>query len=90
MIDTVILIPVRLKATRFPNKPFAKIAGIPMLHFVYKAASKSLSNVYLAICDNEVENYCIDNELKYIFTNPDHVSGTDRIGEAVSILEKKN
>ena len=89
MNDSVILIPVRLKATRFPNKPFAKIAGIPMLHFVYKATTKSFSNVYLAICDNEVEDYCTNNDLQYIYTNPSHISGTDRIGEAVEILEKK-
>ena len=89
MNDTVILIPVRLKATRFPNKPFAKIADIPMLHYVYRATSKFFSNVYLAICDDEIMDYCNENNLPYIYTSPSHLSGTDRIGEAVSILEKK-
>ena len=89
MNDTIIVIPVRLKATRFPNKPFAKIDNIPMLHYVFNTASKYFSNVYLAICDQEVLDYCNNNNLAYVSTSPDHVSGTDRIGEAIDQLEKK-
>ena len=89
MIDTVILIPVRLQASRFPNKPFAKIGNLPMLHYVFNAASKSFENVFLAICDLEVEDYCNKNNLPFVLTNPNHISGSDRIGEAVEKLEKK-
>ena len=89
MNDTIIVIPVRLKATRFPNKPFAKIDNIPMLHYVFNTASKYFSNVYLAICDQEVLDYCKNNNLAYVSTSPNHVSGTDRIGEAIDQLEKK-
>ncbi|MDA9659564.1 3-deoxy-manno-octulosonate cytidylyltransferase [Alphaproteobacteria bacterium] len=89
MIDTIIVIPVRLKASRFPNKPFAKIDNLPMLHYVYNAASKSFKNVFLAICDQEVEDYCNKNDLPFVITNPNHISGSDRIGEAVEKLEKK-
>ena len=89
MIDTVIVIPVRLQASRFPNKPFAKIGNLPMLHYVFNAASKSFENVFLAICDQEVEDYCNKNNLPFVLTNPNHISGSDRIGEAVEKLEKK-
>ena len=89
MIDTVIVIPVRLQASRFPNKPFAKIDKLPMLHYVFNAASKSFENVFLAICDLEVEDYCNKNNLPFVLTNPNHISGSDRIGEAVEKLEKK-
>ena len=89
MIDTVIVIPVRLQASRFPNKPFAKIGNLPMLHYVFNAASKSFENVFLAICDQEVEDYCNKNDLPFVLTNPNHISGSDRIGEAVEKLEKK-
>jgi 3-deoxy-manno-octulosonate cytidylyltransferase (CMP-KDO synthetase) len=89
MIDTVIVIPVRLQASRFPNKPFAKIDNLPMLHYVFNAASKSFENVFLAICDLEVEDYCNKNNLPFVLTNPNHISGSDRIGEAVEKLEKK-
>ena len=89
MNDTVILIPVRLQATRFPNKPFAKIGNLPMLHYVYNSAANFFSNVYLAICDQTVEEYCTEHNIQYIMTNSGHVSGSDRIGEAVTILENR-
>ena len=89
MDDTVILIPVRLQAKRFPNKPFAKIGNLPMLHYVYNSAAKFFSNVYLAICDQTVEEYCAEHNIQYIMTDSGHVSGSDRIGEAVEILENQ-
>ena len=89
MDDTVILIPVRLQATRFPNKPFAKIGNLPMLHYVYNSAANFFSNVYLAICDQPVEEYCTEHNIQYIMTDIGHVSGSDRIGEAIKILENQ-
>jgi 3-deoxy-manno-octulosonate cytidylyltransferase (CMP-KDO synthetase) len=89
MDDTVILIPVRLQATRFPNKPFAKIGNLPMLHYVYNSAANFFSNVYLAICDQPVEEYCTEHNIQYIMTDIGHVSGSDRIGEAIEILENQ-
>ena len=89
MDDTVILIPVRLQATRFPNKPFAKIGNLPMLHYVYNSAAKFFSNVYLAICDQTVEEYCTEHKIQFIMTDSGHVSGSDRIGEAIEILENQ-
>ena len=89
MDDTVILIPVRLQAKRFPNKPFAKIGNLPMLHYVYNSAAKFFYNVYLAICDQTVEEYCKEHNIKYIMTDSGHVSGSDRIGEAIEILENQ-
>ena len=89
MDDTVILIPVRLQATRFPNKPFAKIGNLPMLHYVYNTASNFFPNVYLAICDQTVEEYCTEHNIQYIMTDSGHISGSDRIGEAIEILENQ-
>ena len=87
MNDTLIIIPIRLQATRFPNKPFAKIGDLPMLHYVYKRVSDVNSNLFLAICDEEVKDYCEEMNLKYIMTDPNHLSGSDRVGEAVKKLE---
>tara|TARA_Y100000996_G_scaffold408354_2_gene387291 strand:- start:2044 stop:2766 length:723 start_codon:yes stop_codon:yes gene_type:complete len=89
MNDTIVLIPVRLQASRFPNKPFAKIGELPMMHYVFKAVSKSGYDVYLAICDNEIKDYCEEHKLPFIMTDPKHPSGSDRIGEAIKIIEKK-
>ena len=88
MNDTLIIIPIRLKASRFPNKPFAKIGDLPMLHYIYKRVSNITDNLLLAICDQEVREYCEEMKLKFIMTDPNHMSGTDRIGEAVRKLEE--
>ena len=89
MNDTLVIIPIRLKASRFPNKPFAKIGNLPMLHYVYNSAAKFFSNVYLAICDQTVKEYCEEHNIQYIMTDSGHVSGSDRIGEAIEILENQ-
>ena len=90
MNNTIVLIPIRLQATRFPNKPFAKIGNLPMLHFVYNAVLKSSFDVYLAICDSEVEEYCQKHHIPYIMTDPQHQSGSDRIGEALNKIERQS
>ena len=82
------LIPVRLAASRFPNKPFAMIKGLPMFHFVYLQVINDYPNTYLAICDERIKNYCIKKKLNFIQTDQGHVSGTDRIGQAVKSLEQ--
>jgi len=88
MNDTIVLIPVRLQATRFPNKPFAKIGDLPMLHYVYNAAFKSNFDVFLAICDEEIKDYCKKHQIPFVMTHPNHPSGSDRIGEALSKIEE--
>ena len=87
MNDTLVIIPIRLKASRFPNKPFAQIGDLPMLHHVYNRVLNFTDNLFLAICDQEVKEYCEKMDIKYVMTNPDHPSGSDRIGEAVKKLE---
>ena len=87
MNDTLVIIPIRLKASRFPNKPFAKIGELPMLHHVYSRVIDFTENVILAICDQEVKDYCEKMNLKHVMTDPNHPSGTDRIGEALKKLE---
>ena len=84
------IIPVRLAATRFPNKPFAQIQGLPMFHYVYNRVITSYPDTFLATCDEEIETYCSQHNLQFIHTNSNHQSGTDRIGEAVSKIEKKS
>ncbi len=83
MNDTLVIIPIRLKASRFPNKPFAKIGELPMLHHVYNRVIDFTENVILAICDQEVKDYCEKMDLNHVMTDPNHPSGSDRIGEAL-------
>ena len=59
-----------------------------MFHYVYNAALKSDFDVFLAICDKEIEEYC-QKINSIIMTDPNHPSGSDRIGEAIKNLENQ-
>ena len=49
MKSTAIIIPTRLKAKRFPNKPLAKIKNIPMIvHVVNRAKEATVGQVIVA------------------------------------------
>ena len=48
-MKTVGIIPARMAASRFPNKPLKKILGEPMILHVYKRAIKSNPRTSLII-----------------------------------------
>ena len=83
MNNTVIIIPTRLGAKRFPNKPLAKINNVPMIIHVLKRAQESkVGKVFVATPDNEIVSLVKDNGGNAILTNNKHSSGSDRIYEA--------
>jgi len=53
------VIPARLAASRFPNKPLKKIINLTMLEHVYERAklSKQLDYLVIATCDNKIFNF---------------------------------
>lgn len=76
----LIIIPVRLASTRLPNKPLADICGKSMIQRVYEQALAADIGDVLIACDgekiaNEVKNF----GGKFVITDPDLPSGTDRI-----------
>ena len=91
MKNTAIIIPTRLKAKRFPNKPLAKINNIPMIiHVLNRAEESKVGEVFVATPDEEIFQVVKENGGKAIFTKPDHPSGSDRIYEAYVKLIKNN
>ena len=90
MKNTAIIIPTRLGAKRFPNKPLAKINGVPMIiHVLNRAKESKVGEVLVATPDNEIFQVIKENGGKAILTKPDHPSGSDRVYEAY-IKELKN
>ena len=85
----MIIIPARLKSTRFPQKILQNIAGIPMVVRVANIA-KEIDNVVVACEDNEVIRVCKNHNIEAILTNNSHISGTDRIAECARILQLKD
>ena len=55
MKNSVIIIPSRLAAKRFPNKPLATINGLPMIvHVLNRAKESNIGKVLVATPDNEI------------------------------------
>ncbi len=83
-MKTLILIPSRMASQRFPNKPMAKIDGIPMIQRVWEQAQKAnLGKVIVACCDNEVKDLIESLGGDIIMTDPNLPTGTDRIFAAI-------
>ena len=90
MKNTAIIIPTRLGAKRFPNKPLAKINGVPMIiHVLNRAQESKIGEVFVATPDDEIFHIVNQNGGRAILTKPDHMSGSDRVYE-VYLKELKN
>ena len=90
MKNTAIIIPTRLGAKRFPNKPLEKINNVPMIiHVLNRAKESKVGEVLVATPDNEIFQIVVDNGGKAILTKENHQSGSDRVYEAY-IKEIKN
>ncbi len=79
------VIPARWGSTRFPGKVLAVIHGRPMIQYVWEQAQKAarLDEVIVACDDARVCRAVEGFGGRAVMTSPGHVSGTDRIAEAV-------
>ena len=90
-MKTAIIIPSRMSSQRFPNKPMAKINGIPMIERVWKQGINSkIGDVYVACCEDEVFDLIRSKGGKAIMTDPNLPSGTDRVFAAFNLLHNKD
>lgn len=85
------IIPARLGSSRFPKKPLAPILGIPMIAHVYERSklSKTLTDLVIATCDKEIEDFCNAHTIPVVMTSDKHRGATDRCAEAVAIMERQ-
>ncbi len=81
----MIIIPARLNSSRFENKILVDILGLPMVIRTAKAVS-ILDDVVIATDSQDVINLAKEYDIKAVLTSTEHQSGTDRINEAVNIL----
>lgn len=82
----MIIIPARLKSTRFPNKILIPIGGIPMVIRVAQIA-KEIDDVVIAADEKSIQEVCQKYHFQSILTQNTHNSGTDRIAECARILK---
>lgn len=86
------LIPARMGSSRFPGKPMAPLAGMPMIGHVYQRVSLNtqLAMTAVATCDQEIADYVASIGGRVVMTGRHHERASDRCAEAVDILEKSD
>ena len=90
-MKTAIIIPARMASQRFPNKPMAKINGIPMIERVWKQGINSkIGDVFVACSEDEVFDLISSKGGNAIMTDPNLPSGTDRVFAAFNLLDNKD
>lgn len=90
-MNIISIIPARMGSSRFPGKPMADILGMPMIGHVYKRVkmSKTLSEVYVATCDEEIYDYVESMGGKAVMTSDCHERCSDRCAEAMLKIEQE-
>jgi len=86
--DPIVLIPARLKATRLPEKPLADILGEPMIVHVWRRACEAGIGPVAVATDAPAIAAAVEKAGgRAVMTRDDHVSGSDRIFEAVEAID---
>ena len=86
--NPIILIPSRLASTRLPDKPLADICGDPMIvHCWRRAIEANLGPVVVACGDLDIKKAIEKVGGRAVMTAADHPSGSDRIFEALQIVD---
>lgn len=88
MPDPIVIIPARMAATRLPDKPLAEIGGAPMIVQVWRrAVAAGIGRVAVATDDPRIAEVVRAAGGEAVMTRVSHPSGSDRIAEAVSLLD---
>jgi 3-deoxy-manno-octulosonate cytidylyltransferase (CMP-KDO synthetase) len=90
-MNNLIIIPARLESSRLPNKPLADICGSPMIiHVLNRGLESKCGDVVVATSNIEIRDVVESYGAKAIMTDSKHPSGSDRIYEALNIIDNKN
>jgi 3-deoxy-manno-octulosonate cytidylyltransferase (CMP-KDO synthetase) len=82
-LKKIIIIPARIHSERLPEKPLRLILNKPMINWTFEACLKTSADIVQVATDsNRIYNlFSNDNA---VMTASNHISGTDRVFEAVS------
>ncbi|MGA7803297.1 3-deoxy-manno-octulosonate cytidylyltransferase [Bradyrhizobium sp.] len=85
---TLVLIPARMASTRLYGKPLMDIAGMPMIvHVLRRAQEAAIGRVAVATDTAEIAAAVRAHGGDVVMTRADHPSGSDRIFEALEMLD---
>jgi 3-deoxy-manno-octulosonate cytidylyltransferase (CMP-KDO synthetase) len=86
--DILVLIPARMASARLPGKALADIAGLPMIVHVLRRAEAAAVGPVAVATDSEAIATAVEKAGgRAVMTRADHVSGSDRIFEALGTLD---
>jgi 3-deoxy-manno-octulosonate cytidylyltransferase (CMP-KDO synthetase) len=84
----LVLIPARMAAARLPGKPLLDIAGLPMIvHVLRSAEAAGIGRVAVATDTQEIAAAVTAHGGEAVMTRADHLTGSDRIYEALGKLD---
>jgi 3-deoxy-manno-octulosonate cytidylyltransferase (CMP-KDO synthetase) len=88
--DVLIIIPARMAASRLPGKPLADIAGTPMIvHVLRRVEAAAAGRVAVATDSTDIAAAVEKAGGHAVMTRADHPSGSDRIFEALAIMDPR-
>lgn len=88
MLPFIVIIPARNASTRLPGKMLADLAGTPMVvRVAQRALASGASKVLIATDDERIAQVVQSYDYQALMTRIDHPSGTDRLAEAVALLD---
>ena len=89
-ISAIAIIPARFHSTRLPGKPLLDICGQPMIVRVVERAlaAQNVSRALVATDDERILAAVRAAGFEAVMTSAAHASGSDRLAEAVAMLEE--
>ena len=88
-MNFVLIIPARYKSSRFPGKPLTLVKGKSMIRHVYDQCLKAVpqDSIYVATEDDRIADHCKKNNIQFIMTSDECLTGTDRLCEVSKLIE---
>ena len=91
MPHAMVLIPARMAATRLPGKPLADIGGEAMIVHVWRRAQEARIGDVVVATDSEAVATAVEKAGgRAVMTRSDHLSGSDRIYEALETVDPEH
>jgi len=89
-VKFTVLIPSRYDSSRLPGKPLEDLNGKSLIQRVYEAASLSKAERVVVATDSVlIQEECTRFNGESVLTKSSHLTGSDRLSEAASILSMK-
>jgi 3-deoxy-manno-octulosonate cytidylyltransferase (CMP-KDO synthetase) len=86
--NPIVLVPARMASTRLPGKPLADIGDSPMIVQVWRRAMEAdIGPVVVACAEPQIAAAVERAGGQAMLTRPDHPSGSDRIFEALGLID---